>query len=198
MPSPGEQGTATRLDADAAFTRLPRPAHDADPPGVRPGSERVPAVVGLVLLAAAPFGAWIRVTEAATPEAAPTSVTEVLGIDLALGWLLVAAAVGALVAAVALGRGRGLHGTAVVAGLVAVVLPAVFLVRVQADLDRAIDQAIAQADVATRTVELGWGGWAAMVGAGALALAVLMGVLSRIEHTRPARTPDPIVEGRLP
>lgn len=194
---PPRQGTAVRLDDGAAFTRLPRPDHDADGAGLRPGSQRVPATVGAVLLLAAPFGAWTRVVEATVAGADPV-VDERLGLAQDAGWLLVVAAVAAVLAVVLLARPGRWQAAGLGAGGLAVVLPVAVLLGAQADLDATVQAAIARADVASRGVTLGWGGWAAMVGAAAMAVAILVAVLLRLEHSRPApSSPDP-PQGWLP
>ncbi len=196
MATPVPQGNAVRLASASAFTSLPRPHHDEVTGGIRHGSERVPAMVGAFLLVVAPFGAWTRVTEVAVAGEEARVAGEVLGIDLAAGGILLVAAVAAVVATIGFGRRHWIHRIAVAAGLVAVVLPLARLVALQRDLDLAVQQAVSTAEAASRTVGLGWGGWAAMVGAAAMAVAVLVAVLVQAERTRPAPDPEAPSEGR--
>lgn len=188
-PAPATTTHSPRLlDPDARFASLPRPSYDPDATGVRIGAAITLSLVGGVLVAASPFGAWLRVTSVTSEGAEPRIAYEAMGFDLGLGaWVALLGA-----AAIVAGRGwrrggrlsrRVAHGVvlsaAVVTGIAVLVL--------QDRIDDATIQAIDRAGFFDLTVGVGWGAWAAVVGAAALLLASVCAALSAPGHDERSR-----------
>lgn len=165
-------GTGAVLRADARFTSLPRPEYDIDARGLRPGSAQALTVLGGVMLALAPFGAWLRVTRLAAEEADPEIVQEVLGTGLTGGGALVVLALLVLPSA-ALWRRRSAWSrrAAHVLGAAAVAVVVAMLVQLQDRIRAASAAAVAQAGFHDLLPGAGWGAWAAATGAVVLVLA---------------------------
>lgn len=167
------------LRRDARFVTLPRPDHDVDREGVRAGTAPTLSVIGGALLFASAFGAWLRVTRLAGPEAEAEIVHEVLGRDLAGGVLLAILGIGALIATAGWFRTsrrvrRAAHAVVLTGAVTATVLLATLQGRIT-DLTLA---AIDQAGFFDLNVGAGWGAWAAIVAAAALGLSSAFAALS--------------------
>lgn len=167
------------LDPDARFARLPRPSYDPDDAGIRPGAPVALSLVGGVLVAVSPFGAWLRVTRVATEEAPPTLIHESLGFDVGLGVWVALLGFASVVASVAWYRGgRLLRRAAHVVVLTAAAVTGIALMLLQGRIDDATAQAIARAGFYDLTAGVGWGAWAAVAGASALVLASVCAALA--------------------
>ncbi len=178
----------TGLPPDARYLRLPRPAYQPHPYGVRPGAASALAVAGGLLLAAAPFGAWLRVTGGGNPVEV---VSEQLGWDLYAGPVLLLAGA----AAVAVGPlwrrpSRAVHRVATGVAAVAAVAVAVMLVRLQSLVGDAAETAVVDASRPDVTSGAGWGAWAGVAGAASLATAVVLATLARSERRKPEASHD--------
>ena len=175
------------LRRDAAFVTLPRPDYDADRGGIRSGVAPTLSAVGGVLLFAAAFGAWLRVTRLANADAEAQVVHEVLGRDLAGGILLAVLGVGALVATAGWSRPQQrlrqvTHGVVLAGAATAAVL----LFGLQGRIADTTAAAIDQAGFFDLNVGAGWGAWAALIAACALALSSAFAALVG----PPASSPD--------
>lgn len=160
------------LRRDARFSTLRRPDHDLDRGGIRPGAAPTLSTAGGILLFAAAFGAWLRVTRLAASEAELEIAHEVLGRDLTGGFLLVVLGLGALAASAAWFRSsRRLRQAAHAVVLGGAGTVAVLLVSLQQRITDTTVAAIDQAGFFDLNVGAGWGAWAGLVGAGALALS---------------------------
>jgi hypothetical protein len=178
----GAPGTGSVLRADARFRRLPRPEYDIDARGIRPQTAATLAVLGAVLLSAAPFGAWLRVTRRAAATAEVEVVQEVLGRSLGGGGLLVALGLASFpVAALWLRSSR--WSTRVAHGVVgaATVTVVALLLQLQGRIGAAASDAVEQAGFYDLTPGAGWGAWAGLVGAAVLLLSALYAALA--DHT---------------
>lgn len=171
-----ETGTLRR---DAAFVTLPRPDYDLDRDGIRPGAAPTLTVTGGVLLLASAFGAWVRVTRLAGPEAEPELVHEVLGRDLTGGVLLAILGVAAVAATAAWFRSsRRVRQVAHAVVLGGAATAAVLLLVLQGRISDLTEDAIEQGGFFDLNVGAGWGAWAAMVAAAALALSSVFAALA--------------------
>lgn len=160
------------LDPDARFARLPRPSYDPDATGVRTGAAATLALVGGVLVAVSPSGAWLRVTRVAVEGAQPRVFDEALGSDLGLGaWVAVLGAAAVIASRGWRRGGRLLRRTAHGVVLAAAAVTGVALLVLQNRIDDTTAQAIERAGFFDLTISVGWGAWAAMIGAAALLLA---------------------------
>lgn len=174
-----QQMGSTVLRRDSAFVTLPRPDHDLERGGIRRGAAPTLSAAGGVLLFAAAFGAWLRVTRLAAPGAEPELVHEVLGRDLTGGILLAVLGVAALVATAAWFRSsprirRAAHAVVLASAGTAVVLLFVLQGRIGDTTAAAIDQA----GFFDLNVGVGWGAWAGLVAAAALALSSVFAALA--------------------
>lgn len=175
------------LRRDAAFVTLPRPDYDADRGGIRVGAAPTLSAAGGLLLFAAAFGAWLRVTRLANADAEAQIVHEVLGRDLTGGILLAVLGVGALVATAAWFRPQRrvrqiAHGIVLAGAATAAVL----LFALQGRIGNTTAAAIDRAGFFDLNVGAGWGAWAALVAACALALSSAFAALVG----PPASSPD--------
>lgn len=179
MTGTGDPEAGRLLRADARFTQLPRPEYDIDARGLRPQTAATIAIGGAVLVAAAPYGAWLRVTRRASATADIEVVQEVLGLDLSGGELLallglLSFAVGGLWLRPSRWSARVAHAivgvTAVTAG--------VLLLQLQGRIGEATAAAIDQAGFYDLTPGAGWGAWAALVGATVLVLSSVYGAFT--------------------
>lgn len=160
------------LRRDARFVTLPRPEYDADRGGIRRGTAPTLSTVGGLLLFAATFGAWLRVTRVPRPDAEFEVVHEVLGYGLSGGFLLAVLGVGAIVATVAWFRtSRRVRQVAHAVVLTGAVTTAVLLASLQQRITDTTVAAIEQAGFFDLNVGAGWGAWAGLIGAAALALS---------------------------
>lgn len=160
------------LRRDATFVTLPRPDYDADRGGIRTGAAPTLSAIGGALLFAAAFGAWLRVTRLAGPDAEREIVHEVLGRDLTGGGLLAVLGIAALISTAAWFRSsRRLrqiaHGIVLAGAATATVL----LLTLQNRIAQTTGAAIDQAGFFDLNVGAGWGAWAASIAAAALALS---------------------------
>lgn len=167
------------LRRDSAFVTLPRPDHDLERGGIRRGAAPTLSSAGGILLFAAAFGAWLRVTRLAAPTGEPEIVHEVLGRDLTGGILLAVLGVAALVATAAWFRSstrlrRAAHAVVLAGSATAVVLLFVLQDRIGDTTAAAIDQA----GFFDLNVGAGWGAWAGLVAAAALALSSALAALA--------------------
>lgn len=166
------------LRSDARFTRLPPPDHDLAGAGIRPGAAPALSVLGGVLLVAAPSGAWLRVTRLASERATLETVDEVLGWALPGGVLLLGLGLAVLAGPLLWTRPsrwarRLAHGT----HLAAVATVLVLLLQLQSRIDAAAVAAVSTAGFHDLVPGPGWGAWAGIVGAGALAIASFLAAL---------------------
>ncbi|MPY78483.1 MAG: hypothetical protein GEV04_08305 [Actinophytocola sp.] len=179
-PTPTATEDRPRLiDPDARFAHLPRPSYDPDVTGVRTGAAVTLSLVGGALVALSRFGAWLRVTHVPFEGARPRILYEALGFDLSLGAWVAPLGAAAVIAARAWHRGRRLlrrtaHGVV----LTAAAVTGVALLLLQGRIDDATAQAIERAGFFDLTVGVGWGAWAAVVGAAVLLLASACAALS--------------------
>lgn len=189
MAASGEAPAAgTLLRADARFTMLARPEYDIDARGIRPGTAQTLTVLGGLLMLLAPFGAWLRVTRLAAPDAEVEVVQEVLGVHLSGGSLLVVFALLTLGSA-SLWRRRSRWGrrTAHVLAGTSVGIIAAMLLQLQARIRDASAAAIDQAGFYDLLPGAGWGAWAGATAAGALLLASVYAALSDDPHQEERR-----------
>lgn len=167
-----ERGPETALKPDARFLTLPRPDHELDRGGIRAGTAPTLSASGGMLLFASTFGAWLRVTRLANPEAEGQIVHEVLGLDLTGGVLLAALGLAAVIATGAWFRsGRRIRQVAHAVVLGGAVTAGVLLATLQQRITDTTVAAIEQGGFFDLNVGAGWGAWAALVAAGALALS---------------------------
>lgn len=160
------------LRRDAAFVTLPRPDYDADRGGIRSGAAPTLSAVGGLLLFAAAFGSWLRVTRLATADAELQVVHEVMGRELTGGILLALLGIGALLATAGWFRPqRRIRQVAHGIVLAAAVTAAVLLLGLQGRIADTTAAAIDQGGFVDLNVGTGWGAWAALVAACALGLS---------------------------
>lgn len=181
---PGGRGHGV-LRADARFARLPRPDYDLDALGVRPGAAATLGITGSLLLAAAPFGAWLRVTRVAAEDAPAEIVQEITALGLGGGWWLLAVA-GLTLLSVSvrrLSRRRWVTPALVTAAAVVV---AALLLRLQSRIEQVAQDAVSQVGFHDLLAGVGWGTWAALLGLATVVLAGALGALSRpdVEEAR--------------
>lgn len=163
---------ATVLRRDARFVTLPRPDYDADRGGIGRGTAPTLSAVGGLLLLAATFGAWLRVTRLAGPDAEVEVVHEVLGHGLSGGILLAVLGLGAIAATAAWFRtSRLIRQVAHAVVLTGAVTTTVLLATLQQRITATTVAAIEQAGFFDLNVGAGWGAWAGLIGAAALALS---------------------------
>lgn len=175
----GETVQTRVLRADARFTRLPRPDYDIDGHGIRPGAASVLSVLGGLLLVAAPGGAWLRVTRLASDGAALEVVQEVAGWELTGGGFLIGLGLAALAGPLLWPRrSRWPRRLAHVTGLAAALTVTGLVLVLQSRIDEAALAAVDQAGFYDLVPGPGWGAWAGILGAAALAAASLLALLS--------------------
>lgn len=167
------------LDPDARFAHLPRPDYDPDATGIRPGVAVTLSLLGGILVAVSPSGAWLRVIRVAAEGGRRQLIHESLGFDLGLGVWVALLGVAALVAGVAwYWGGRLLRRVAHAVVLAAAAVTGIALLLLQARIGDATAEAIQQAGFFNLTVGVGWGAWAAITGAAALVLASVCAALT--------------------
>lgn len=174
-----QQAGSAVLRRDSAFVTLPRPDHDLERGGIRRGAAPTLSLTGGVLLFAAAFGSWLRVTRLAAPGGEPEVVHEVLGRDLTGGILLAVLGVAALAATAAWFRSstrvrRAAHAVVLAGAATAVVL----LFVLQDRIGDTTAAAIERAGFFDLNVGAGWGAWAGLVAAAALALSSVFAALA--------------------
>lgn len=175
----GEPVPAGMLRDDARFNRLALPSYSLDAMGVRAGVAPALSLAGGALLLVAPAGAWLRVTRVASPAAPMELVTEVLGAELSGGpvlWLTAAAAIAATAAWRS--RRRVLRAAGHAAVLSAAAVAGGLLVQLQVRIGDAAAAAIEQPAFHDLVAGVGWGAWAAAVGAACLVLSAVFAFLS--------------------
>lgn len=175
------------LRRDAAFVTLPRPDYDADRGGIRSGAAPTLSAVGGLLLSAAAFGSWLRVTRLANADAEAQVVHEVMGRDLAGGILLAVLGIGAVIATAGwFRRHRRVRQVAHGIVLAGAATAGVLLIGLQSRIADTAAAAIDQAGFFDLNVGAGWGAWAALIAACALALSSAFAALVG----PPASSPD--------
>lgn len=179
------------LDPDARFVRLARPSYDPDDRGVRTGAAPTLSVVGGVLVAASVFGAWLRVTRLGSDGGELSVVREVMGIEIAPGIAVLVLAILAVAGAGAWNRrSRKIRIAAHVVTLAAAVTAGAALLLLQRHIAAATQTAIQDAGFFDLNAGAGWGAWAALLGAAALLLASVFGLLRQPDPTPTVSTED--------
>lgn len=195
LPDGGEEGLGSTapldtvvharvLDPESSFSGLPRPGYDPDVRGIRRGVAPTLSVIGGVLVAVSPFGAWLRVTGVPAEGAATRVLGEQMGRDIGSGLAITVFGVGAVVAMALWNRRSTLYrGLAHLLVVVAAVVTGVALLALQGRIGEATARAIQQAGFFELDAGVGWGAWAALVGAALLVLASAFAFLTDREET---------------
>jgi hypothetical protein len=167
------------LDPEARFAALARPTYDPDARGIRRGAAPTLSLVGGLLVAVSPFGAWLRLTRLSSERVPPEVVHEELGRQIGPGFAVAVLGVLAVLVTRLWNRKTAVErGVAHVVALTAAGLAGVGLLYLQARITDVTQQVVEDAGFLDFNVGAGWGAWAALSGASALLLASVFALLS--------------------